>query len=235
MGSLAGAPALTWRQMAGLRVTGLGLPGLGELQAPTEAGRPEGTDDLASPGPRAAALGTLGPTGWAWEERTGSEKEQDPGAGGPHKEKREGENAWEAGQTQGRSRVQRPGPGPGLGGRKERGKRQALTRPQAPTRQACSCVGGQSSRTQGSVMGGRSSAGHAAAWSGDPSSLRQVTLRLRTPAPQLTEHCKDQAVGGSLLVLPRAEGPCQVRQPDPHPPTPGPHPAPRLREAEPLF
>lgn len=225
MGSLAGAPALTWRQMAGLRVTGLGLPGLGQLQAPTVAGRPEGTDDLASPGPCAAALGTLGPTGWAWEERTGSEKEQDPGVGGPHKEKREGENAWEAGQTQGRSRVQPPVRDPRdqawVAGKRQ-GKRQALTRPQAPTRQAWSWVGGQSSRTQGSVMGGRSSAGHAAAWSRDPSSPRQVTLRLRTPAPQLTEHCKDQAVGGSLFVLPRPEWPCQVRQPDPptHPPAP---------------
>ena len=35
------------------------------------------------------------------------------------------------------------------------------------------------------------------AWSRDPSSPRQVTLRLRTPAPQLTEHCEDRAVSAS--------------------------------------
>lgn len=68
-------PTLTWRKMAGLCVTGLHLPGPGQLQAPAAAGRPEGTDDLASPSPPAAALGTLGPAGWAWEERTGSQKE----------------------------------------------------------------------------------------------------------------------------------------------------------------
>lgn len=35
------------------------------------------------------------------------------------------------------------------------------------------------------------------AWSRDPSSPRQVTLRLRTPTPQLTEHCEDRAVSVS--------------------------------------
>lgn len=35
------------------------------------------------------------------------------------------------------------------------------------------------------------------AWSRDPSPPRQVTVRLRTPAPQLTEHCKDRAVSTS--------------------------------------
>lgn len=71
-------------------------------------------------------------------------------------------------------------------------------RPQAPTCQAWSLRGGQSSRTQGSVRGGRSPKEHSVAWSRDPSSPWQVTLRLRTPAPQLTEHCKDQAVSTGL-------------------------------------
>lgn len=61
-------------------------------------------------------------------------------------------------------------------------------RPQAPTCQAWSLRGGQSPCTQGSVRGGRSSEEQAVAWSREPSSPRQVTLRLRTPAPQLTEH-----------------------------------------------
>lgn len=73
-----------------------------------------------------------------------------------------------------------------------------LTRPQAPTCQAWSLMGGQSSCTQASEAGGRSSKEHAVVWSRDPSSPRQVTLRFRIPAPQLTEHCKDQAVSRSL-------------------------------------
>lgn len=76
--------------------------------------------------------------------------------------------------------------------------RQALTRPQVPMCQAWSLRREQSSCTQGSVRGGWSCKGHAVAGSSDPSALRQVTLLLRTPAPQLTEHCKDQAVSGGL-------------------------------------
>lgn len=44
------------------------------------------------------------------------------------------------------------------------------------------------------------------AWSKDPWWPRQVTLLLRTPAPQLTEHCKDQAISRSLS-LPRGAMP----------------------------
>lgn len=54
-------PVLTLRKMAGLRVTGLHFRGLLLLQVPTVAERPEGTDDLSPPSPRAAALGALGP------------------------------------------------------------------------------------------------------------------------------------------------------------------------------
>lgn len=61
-------------------------------------------------------------------------------------------------------------------------------RPQAPTCQAWSLMGAQVSRKQGSVRRGGSSKEHAVAWSRAPWSLRHVTLRLRTPAPQLTEH-----------------------------------------------
>ena len=86
----------------------------------------------------------------------------------------------------------------GGGGGGAGGGREVLTRPQAPTCQAWSLRGGQSSRTQGSVRGGRSPKEHSVAWSRDPSSPWQVTLRLRTPAPQLTEHCKDQAVSTGL-------------------------------------
>lgn len=89
------------------------------------------------------------------------------------------------------------------------GRPQALTRPQVPTCQARSLRRGQSSRTQGSVRGGRSSKEHAVAWSTDPSSPWQVTVRLRTPEPQLTEHCKDPAVSRS--------------SPPPPPPTQGSH------------
>lgn len=42
------------------------------------------------------------------------------------------------------------------------------------------------------------------AWSRDPWSPRQVTLLFRTPEPQLTEHCKDQAISGSLSLLRKA-------------------------------
>lgn len=189
-------PTLTWRKMAGLYVTGLHLPGPGQLQAPAAAGRPKGTDDLAPPSPPAATLRTLGPTGWAWEERTGSQKET-PRLGVPARKRGRGKVMQvRPGMVTRPATHQRP-KGPGLGNRDDGGSGQALTRPQAPTCQVWSWMGEQSSRTQGSVMGGRSSEEHAVAWSRDPSSLWQVTLRLRTPAPQLTEHCKDQAVGGS--------------------------------------
>lgn len=75
---------------------------------------------------------------------------------------------------------------------------QVLTRLQAPTCQAWSLRRGQSSCTQGSVRGGWSLKEQAEACSRDPSSPRQVTLLLRIPAPQLTEHCKDQAVSSSF-------------------------------------
>ena len=52
-------PVLTWREIAGLRVAGLHGRGLGWLQAPAVAGGPKGTDHLAPPSARAAALGAL--------------------------------------------------------------------------------------------------------------------------------------------------------------------------------
>ena len=52
-------PVLTWREIAGLRVAGLHGRGLGWLQALTAARGPKGTDHLAPPSARAAALGAL--------------------------------------------------------------------------------------------------------------------------------------------------------------------------------
>lgn len=111
----------------------------------------------------------------------------------------EGEDAWSYTSDPG-TRTRPWGEGGGRGGGGEgtgEWGRSVLTRPQAPTCQAWSLSRGQWSRTQGSVSGGRSSKEHAVAWSRDPSSPRQVTLRLRTPAPQLTEHCEDLAVSAS--------------------------------------
>lgn len=56
-------PVLTGRKMTRLCVTGLHVCRLPQLQAPTLAGWPNGTDDLAPPSARAAALGALGPVG----------------------------------------------------------------------------------------------------------------------------------------------------------------------------
>lgn len=56
-------PVLTLRQVAGLRVTELHIPGLRLLQVLTVAGRPNGTDNLSPPSARAAALGALGSVG----------------------------------------------------------------------------------------------------------------------------------------------------------------------------
>lgn len=129
--------------------------------------------------------------------------------------------------------------GAGIGQQPWKGRRQVLTRPQAPTCQAWSLTGGQSSCAQGSETGGRSSKGHAVAWSRDPSSPRQVTLRFRIPAPQLTEHCKDQAVSRSSSS-PGGAMPGQTAggAPAGHGGRTAlycPRPVPRLREAESLF
>lgn len=100
-------PVLTWRGVAGLCVTGLHLPGLGLLQAAAVAGWPDGTDDLAPPNARAAALGALGPEGWACRERTGTQWGETLRLGVPTRE-----GGWKlpgnACQTQGWSRVRPP-------------------------------------------------------------------------------------------------------------------------------
>lgn len=56
-------PVLTGRKMTRLSVAGLHVCRLPQLQALTPAGWPNGTDDLAPPSARAAALGALGPVG----------------------------------------------------------------------------------------------------------------------------------------------------------------------------
>lgn len=86
---------------------------------------------------------------------------------------------------------------------------QALTKPQALTRQAWSLWRGQAACTQVSMKGGRSSKEHAEAGSIDPSSPWQVTLRLRMPAPQVTEHCKSQL---STQAAPSPEEPPRGQQ-----------------------
>lgn len=118
-------------------------------------------------------------------------------------------NAWEAPgnvcQTHGRDMCTHLPETPGTRtGSRWGGGQPVLTRPQAPTCQAWSLMGGQSSCKQGSVSGGWSSKEHAVAWSRDPSSPWQVTLRLRTPAPQLTEHCKDGACQQELVLTQRS-------------------------------
>jgi hypothetical protein len=42
---------------------------------------------------------------------------------------------------------------------------------------------------------------HAAAWTGDPSSPRQVTLLFLMPVPHVTEHCKDRYQQGCPPAL----------------------------------
>lgn len=115
--------------MAELRVTGLHVCRLPQLQVPAVAGWPNGTDDLAPPSARAAALGALGSTGWEWEERTRMHRERDPEGGGMHKGGKEGEGAWESmsdpktGPCAAAS--QRP-KGPGLGSRHGEGGKHSL-------------------------------------------------------------------------------------------------------------
>lgn len=82
--------------MAELRVTGLHVCRLPQLQVPAVAGWPNGTDDLAPPSARAAALGALGSTGWEREERTRMQREREPEGGGMHKGGKEGEGARES-------------------------------------------------------------------------------------------------------------------------------------------
>lgn len=81
-------PGLTWRKVAGLRVTGLCVCRLPRLQAPAAAGWPNGTGDLPCPRAGAAAPGALGPVG---EKTEGCARGVSPaGAGGEEGAHRKG-------------------------------------------------------------------------------------------------------------------------------------------------